>query len=493
MCGVFGVTNAENASKIAYLGLFALQHRGQESAGISTIDEDKQLHTFRNSGLVSDVFKEEELVKLKGSTAIGHVRYSTSGGNLDANIQPITARIGGIPVSLSHNGNIVNSEEIRHSLEKNGAILQGTADSELVLHLMARSSKETFIERLKEAFEKLAGAFSLLILTPSHLYAVVDTCGYRPMSLGRLPIENAEKSSWVLSSETCAMDLVGAEFVRDIVPGEILSIDLSTGQNESCYFNMSTFQSKNKQKAKCIFEHVYFSRPDSLVWNIPAHDARFAMGEELARLNPVEADMVIAIPDSGVPMAMGYANASGIPYKIGLIRNHYVGRTFIEPTQNVRNFRVRLKLNPVRETVRNKRIIVIDDSIVRGTTSRKIIELLREAGAKEVHMRISSPPVRYPCFYGIDTPKRKELLAQRMTPNEMNDYLKSDSLGFLSEESLLSVMNDFQNKNKYKVTNFFHEEKSESSNGGWCTACFSGIYQDITAQKIACPEDFGEN
>jgi amidophosphoribosyltransferase len=482
MCGVFGVTNAKNASKIAYLGLFALQHRGQESAGISTTDEEN-IHTHRNTGLVFDVFKEEDLHKLIGNQAIGHVRYSTAGGNIGANIQPITARIGGVPVSLSHNGNIVNSDKIRTHLENTGAILQATADTELILHIMARSNKLTFAEKLMHSFEELSGAFSLLVLTPTHLYAAVDACGYRPLSIGKMKSEN-KIASWVISSETCAMDLVGAEFVRDIAPGEIMSIELSTGKTQSQFFSLTAFQSKKYQHAKCIFEHVYFARPDSLVWNILTNDARFSMGEVLAKNNPVEADMVIAVPDSGVPMAMGYANASGIPFKIGLIRNHYVGRTFIEPTQNVRNFKVRLKLNPVRETVRGKKVIVIDDSIVRGTTSRKIIELLHEAGAKEVHMRIASPPVKYPCYYGIDTPKRKELLAQIMTPLEMNGYLKSDTLEFLSENQLLEVMQKFQRTSSPK--------KNEEMNGGWCTACFSGNYQDEIAQEKGCNEKLGE-
>lgn len=476
MCGVFGVTNTENASKIAYLGLFALQHRGQESAGISSTNSS-EIISHKNSGLVIDVFKETDLSKLKGNHAIGHVRYSTAGGNSDANIQPLTARIGGVPVSLSHNGNIVNSEEMRQFLESSGAILQATSDTELILHLMARSNKKEFIAKLTHAFEELFGAFSLLLLTPTHLYAVVDACGYRPLSLGLLKNES-EIPSWVLASETCAMDLVGAEFIRDISPGEILSIELATGKIESVFFNLTTQQSKSLQQAKCIFEHVYFARPDSLVWNMLANDTRFAMGEELANNNPVEADMVIAVPDSGVPMAMGYAHASGIPYKIGLIRNHYVGRTFIEPTQNVRNFKVRLKLNPVRETIKGKKIIVIDDSIVRGTTSQKIVELLREAGAKEVHMRIASPPVKFPCFYGIDTPKRQDLLAQVMTANEMNDYLKSNTLSFLSEKQLLKVMQKFQKNTP--------NENSFQENGGWCTACFTGNYQDEIAQQKGC-------
>ena len=471
MCGIFAISNSENASKLAYLGLFALQHRGQESAGISSLHEG-QIQTRSSPGLVSDIFKEDILNQLIGKTAIGHVRYSTAGGNIYANIQPIHVRIGGIPVALSHNGNIVNAPLIREELERSGAILQGTADTEIVLHLIAQSKKEAFLDKLNEAIEKIVGAFSLLILTPTHLYAAVDACGYRPLSLGKMPSSEDGKPSFIFSSETCALDLVGAEFIRDVLPGEIISLNLSTGTMKSSIIPVAPTQNTNKTQAKCIFEHVYFARPDSLLWGTTPHDSRFQMGVELAKNNPVKADLVMAVPDSGVPMAMGYAQQSGIPYKIGFIRNHYVGRTFIQPTQNVRNFQVRLKLNPLKETVRGKSLIVIDDSIVRGTTSQKIIELLREAGAKEIHMRIASPPVKFPCFYGIDTPKRKELLADKLSLNEMNDYLKSDSLGFLSEEQLLSVMNqpDPQNKNK--------GEKSQ-----WCTACFSGKYQDKTAQE----------
>ena len=473
MCGVFGITNSQHASKLAYLGLFALQHRGQESAGISSLHQG-EVFNHRHGGLVSDGFKPETLEKLPGETAIGHVRYSTAGGNIGANIQPIFARIGGIPVALAHNGNIVNAPEIREKLEKSGAILQGTADTEIILHLLAKSPKQTFPEKLKEAIETLTGAFSIIMLTPTHLYAVVDACGYRPLSLGKM-LSSESKASYVISSETCAMDLVGAEFIRDIAPGEILSIDLSTTEITSSFFSLTAFQNANRKEARCIFEQVYFSRPDSLVWGASTYDARFEMGVALAESKPVKADMVIAVPDSGIPMAMGYAQQSKIPFRVGLIRNHYVGRTFIEPTQNVRNFRVRLKLNPIRETVRGKKIIVIDDSIVRGTTSQKIIELLRDAGAEEIHMRIASPPVKYPCFYGIDTPKRKELLANKLTTTEMCDFLKANSLAFLSEDELIGVMT--------KVS----KEKS-----GWCTSCFSGNYQDKGAQKLGCLEKLEE-
>lgn len=466
MCGVFGVTNVEHASKIAYLGLFALQHRGQESAGISVTETQiPDIRTHRDMGLVADVFKEHTLTALQGNNAIGHVRYSTAGGNTHSNIQPITANVHGMPVALSHNGNIENSKELRNFLESSGSIIHASSDSEIILHLIARSNKLNFIEKLVSAFEQLTGAFSILLLTPTHLYAVVDSFAYRPLSLGKMQKENSIES-WIIASETCAMDLVGAQFIRDLLPGEILSIDLSNGEMQSYALHQS--REPNPTPARCVFEHVYFARPDSLVWNILAQNSRFALGEELANSLPVAADMVIAVPDSGVPMAMGYAHASRIPYKIGFIRNHYVGRTFIEPAQNVRNFKVRLKLNPVRETIRGKKIIVIDDSIVRGTTSRKIIELLYEAGASEVHLRIGSPPVKFPCFYGIDTPKRKELLAQQLSLEDMNRFLKSTTLAFLSQTQLLNVM---QKLSPSTLCN------SKSKNGGWCVSCFSGEYQ----------------
>ena len=469
MCGVFGISNARDAARLTYLGLFALQHRGQESAGIASLHEGR-IHEHRGRGLVSDVFSETLLNSLPGNCAIGHVRYSTAGGNLDANIQPLLARIGGVPVALSHNGNIVNAPELREALESSGAILQGTADTELVLHVMARARENSVPEKLISAFSQLLGAFSMLIQTPTHLHAIVDAAGYRPLVLGRLPQSENGAPSWVVSSETCALDLVGAEFVRDLAPGELLSIELATGVLASRSFDLTPEQSKNLQQARCSFEHIYFARPDSLLWGQSSFDMRHRLGEILAHEAPVNADMVIAIPDSGIPMAMGYAHASKIPYKVGLIRNHYVGRTFIEPTQNVRNFRVRLKLNPVRETVRGKKLVVIDDSIVRGTTSKKIIELLRDAGAAEIHMRIGSPPVRFPCFYGIDTPKRKELLAQKMTAAEMSEFLKADSLGFLSQENLVKAMGE--------------SLKKEKSNCGFCTSCFTGDYQDSCAQSL---------
>lgn len=468
MCGIFGVTNVTDAAKMASFGLFALQHRGQESAGLSARDDDGMIKTHRAEGLVIDVFQNKVLENLRGSHAIGHVRYATTGGHSPGNIQPLNVRIGGVHISLCHNGNIVNSESIREKLEKSGAILQGTADTELIVHLIARNLKKTFLEKLRSSLMQLEGAFSLLILTPTHLYAVVDRHSFRPLSLASLP-----DNGWVLSSETCAMDLVGAQFIRDLKPGEILAIDLSTGnmQSTSLFEDTSTF--KNSPSARCIFEQVYFARPDSVLWGMLSYDARFKMGQYLAKENVVKADMVIAVPDSGVPMAMGYADASGIPYRVGLTRNHYVGRTFITPTQTVRNLRVRLKLNPIRQVVNGKKIIIVDDSVVRGTTSKKIIELLRDFGAKEVHLRIGSPPVKFPCYYGIDTPHRQELLAQTNSLEQMCEYLQADSLGFLSEKNLLLAVG----KGK-----------------GWCTACFSGKYKTKTAllkiqnKETPCPK-----
>jgi amidophosphoribosyltransferase len=504
MCGVFGITGAVDASKLTFLGLFALQHRGQESAGICSMAEGR-IFSKRGPGLVSDVFEETALAGLPGDTAIGHVRYSTAGGNLEANIQPLTARIGGVPVALAHNGNIVNETQLRERLENGGAILQGTADSELVLHLLARSTAPAFIDRLMAACGELTGAFSMLVQTPSHLYAVIDAAGYRPLVLGKLtspalgesagaaPADAAGKPAWVVCSETCALDLVGAEYIRDLLPGEVLSIETTTGAMTSRRLPLLPRQSRDGQEARCVFEHIYFARPDSLLWNASTHEMRQRLGSTLAKEKPVEADMVIAIPDSGIPMAMGYAEGSGIPYTVGFIRNHYVGRTFIEPTQNVRNFRVRLKLNPVRETVRGKRLIVVDDSIVRGTTSKKIIELLRDAGAKEIHMRIGSPPVRFPCFYGIDTPKRKDLLAQRMELGQMRDFLRADSLAFLSKDAMLSVMQEAQASLEAASQTRLQGPSCDRGNlresrQGFCVSCFTGTYQDAHAQEQGNPE-----
>jgi amidophosphoribosyltransferase len=486
MCGVFALTQAQDAARLTFLGLFALQHRGQESAGISTVSPEGTLLTHKGNGLVSDVFTPETLAKLGGTAAIGHVRYSTAGGSLNANIQPLTARIARESIAIAHNGNIANAEILREQLETAGSILQGTADTEIILHLIARSSRQSFTERFLDAARLMQGAVTCVIASREAIYGYVDPLGYRPLALGKLG------TGWVLASETCALDLVGANYVRDILPGELVAIRLDTQELTSSLTEPKETPSTEKRvgavadfgagldqsRARCVFEHIYFGRPDSYLWGQSSTVKRTELGAALAREAPADADLVMAIPDSGIPIAMGYAQESGLPYQLGLIRNHYVGRTFIEPTQNVRNFRVRLKLNPVRQIVKGKRLVVVDDSIVRGTTSRRIIELLREAGAREVHMRIGSPQVRFPCFYGIDTPKRRELLAQTFTDDEMRAFLGADSLVFLREETLVHVMDHGLEAATAAIA-------CAPKCKNWCTSCFSGNYQDEFAQQAS--------
>ncbi len=470
MCGVFALSQANEAAKLTFLGLFALQHRGQESAGITVVNPNGQLVTHKGVGLVSDVFNPEKLEKLGGTASVGHVRYSTAGGGADANIQPLTARIAKEPVAIVHNGNIVNSHELREELEDSGSILQGTADTEIMLHLMARCRNTSFTNRFAEAAALVEGALTSVLLTQHEMLGYVDPLGYRPLVIGKLG------EGWVLSSESCGLDLVGASFERDVRPGELVRIDLKTQELHSSFPGEARAKEKQtpsqSRRARCVFEHIYFGRPDSFLWGQSSTVKRTELGAALAQKAPVEADLVMAIPDSGVPIAMGYASESGIPYRVGLIRNHYVGRTFIEPAQNVRNFRVRLKLNPVKEVVRGKRVVVVDDSIVRGTTSRHIIELLREVGATEVHVRIGSPRVSFPCYYGIDTPKRRELLAQSFDTEAMREFLGADTLAFLDEERLTEVMNQGL-------------EGANQQEQNWCTACFSGTYQDRFAQRAS--------
>lgn len=451
MCGIFAITGTPQAAELSYLGLFALQHRGQESAGIVSMQKG-QVYFHRGAGLVSDVFDEQTLLPLKGNAAIGHVRYSTAGGFDPANTQPLFIRSALGNVALAHNGNIVNASHLREELERQGAILQGTADTEVILHLIARSPQRPFEEKLKFSLKQLVGAYSIVCMTESHLYAVVDPLGFRPLALGKIG-----DSQWVFASESCAFDLIGAQFVRDVEPGELITVDRHTGQLSS---HMMVDDANSPVTQRCSFEHIYFARPDSRLWNESSLLLRENLGVALANELPVEADAVIAVPDSGVPMAMGYSRASGLIFSQGFIRNHYVGRTFIEPNQNSRNFRVRLKLNPVRAAIEGKRLVVVDDSIVRGTTSRKIVQLLRDAGAKEIHLRIGSPEVRYSCFYGIDTPRRQELLAPRMSLAEMASYLGVDTLAFLSLDTLKKVVGR-----------------------GFCTSCFSGKYSDALAQE----------
>ncbi|MCF7821263.1 MAG: amidophosphoribosyltransferase [Mariprofundaceae bacterium] len=440
-CGVFGVYNNPEAANVAYLGLYAQQHRGQESAGIVCTDG----HTFnshRGMGLVADIFKKSEISELTGSSSIGHVRYSTSGESGLRNCQPFSFEYSHGGIAMCHNGNIVNATALRKELEKEGSIFQSTSDTEVLIHLVARSSGETTQSRLTDAVNKLAGGFSLLVLTETKLIGLRDRNGIRPLVLGKLD------GSYVLASETCAFDLIGATYERDVEPGEMVLIDKHGVQSLRPFDDSSS--------KFCVFEYVYFARPDSNLEGVNVYQARYRIGMELAKESPVEADIVVPVPDSGVPPAMGYAEASGIPFQMGLIRNHYVGRTFIEPQQSIRNFGVKLKLNPNRRLIEGKRIILVDDSIVRGTTSRKIVEMVRAAGAKEVHMRISSPPTRHSCFYGIDTPNEDELLANKMDMEEMCEAINADSLAFVSSEGMYRAVGKPRDQH--------------------CDACFSGDY-----------------
>lgn len=450
-CGVFGVWNDEEAAKLTYLGLYALQHRGQESAGMVSLlgrGENGIHSSHKGIGLVHDVFKEDQLERdLRGDVCIGHVRYATTGSNLLANAQPLTARLKRSAVAIAHNGNIVNAHVLRDKLTQEGAIFQGTNDTEVLLHLLARCGHMKFMDSLKESVVKLDGAFSLLLLTQKKLIAIRDPRGFRPLVLGTRRNARGEKS-YVLSSETCALDLIGAHYVREIEPGEIFWID---DQGEH-----SIKMNSLKKLSKCIFEHVYFSRPDSIVFGKGVYQVRKNLGKLLAKENKVQADIVIPVPDSGVPSALGYSEESKIPYEMGIIRNHYVGRTFIEPKQTIRSFGVKVKLNPQSEVLKNKKVIVVDDSLVRGTTSKKIIALIRSAGAKEVHLRIAAPPTIGPCFYGVDTPRRAELIATTKSIQEIQKFIEADSLAYLTEESLFQAI----------------QESSEN----FCAACFTNRY-----------------
>ncbi len=422
-CGVCGVYGHPEAPNLTYLGLHALQHRGQEGGGICSSD-GKNLYLEKSMGLVAEIFTDKRLKRLPGYLSIGHNRYSTAGGSSLKNVQPLLARFAMGSVAIAHNGNLVNAGELREKLENEGAIFQSNADSEVIIHLTAHKKGDSFKERLIQALQEVAGAYSLLVLREKELIAVRDPWGVRPLSLGRFD------GAFVIASETCAFDLIGAEYIRDIEPGEMLVI------NEE---GLSSIPALNSRKrAFCIFEFIYFARPDSYIFGgINVNAVRKDLGRQLAREAPVEADLVIPVPDSGMPAALGYAEESGIPFDLGLIRNHYVGRTFIEPKQSIRHFGVKIKLNPVREILRDKRVVVVDDSIVRGTTSKKIVKMLRElGGAREIHMRISSPRTIGPCFYGIDTPTRKELIASSHMVEEIRKYITAESLSYLSIEGI---------------------------------------------------------
>ena len=441
-CGLFGIWNHPEAANVTYLGLYALQHRGQESAGIAATD-GHAFHVEKAMGWVADVFSPERMRRLPGHRAIGHVRYSTSGSSNLRNAQPITANTAHGPIAIAHNGNLINAEALRKEMVRDGAIFQSNSDTEVILHLLARAPAAPLEEQIPHALAQVKGAYSLLILTPDAMYAVRDPNGFRPLTLGKLD------DAWVVASETCALDLMEAKMERDVEPGELVVISHSGVRSLRVL--------APGEKLHCVFEYVYFARPDSVLWGRNVHTVRKAMGHQLAREFPVEADIVIPVPDSGVSAALGYSQESGTPYEMGLIRNHYVGRTFIEPKQGIRHFGVKVKLNPMREMLAGRRVVVVDDSIVRGTTSRKIVKMVRGAGAKSVHMRISSPPIQWPCYYGIDTPTRRELIGSSHQVDEICRYLGADSLGYLSLDGMLKA--------------------TGSDPSSFCHACFTGNYR----------------
>ncbi len=442
MCGIFGITGHPEASNLTYLGLHALQHRGQESAGIVSGGK-AGLNVHREMGLVADIFTSDVLAQLPGEVAIGHVRYSTAGVSQVKNAQPLSVAYQGGQLAVAHNGNLVNAQVVRRELESHGAIFQSDSDTEVVIHLIARSKEATFEKKVVEAMRQLTGAYSLLFLNGQQMVAIRDPYGFRPLVMGKL------RNSYVFASETTALDLIEAEYIREIEPGEMVVVD-EEGMRSTKAFPAI-------QQGRCVFEHVYFAKPNSTLFGSSVYQTRKEMGRQLAREQPAEADLVIAVPDSGVPAAIGFSQESGIPYDVGLIRSHYVGRTFIEPQQSIRHFGVKLKLAAVREVLKGKRVVVVDDSIVRGTTSRKIVKLLKSCGATEVHLRISSPPTSWPCYYGIDTPSRTELIAASHSIPEIAKYVTADTLGYLSLEGLGAAVGD-------KDWNSF------------CNACFSGNY-----------------
>jgi amidophosphoribosyltransferase len=448
-CGVVAIYSHPEAETLAYLGLHALQHRGQESAGIVT-SNGMSLHIHKSMGLVADIFTEKKLSRMRGTLAIGHTRYSTTGDSALLNAQPIMVQSNKGMIALAHNGNLTNAGEIRARMEAQGSIFQTSSDTEVIVHLIAQSREHTLPEAIADALRRVEGAFSLVMISPDRIFAARDPRGFRPLAMGRIPaLPGQRQDSIVFASETCAFDLVGATYEREVKPGELVIVG-PEGISSSLY-------APALPQSSCIFEHVYFSRPDSRVFGRPVQESREQLGRQLAIEAPADADLIVPVPDSGVTAAMGYAAESGIPLRFGLIRNHYVGRTFIEPQQSVRDFGVKLKLNPVRSLLEGKRIVLIDDSIVRGTTSRKIVRMVRSAGAKEVHMRISCPPTISPCFYGVDTPRKKELIAANNTVEEIRQYIGADSLSYLSLEGMKKACHDGE-----KTT--------------YCTACYTGHY-----------------
>jgi amidophosphoribosyltransferase len=440
-CGVFGIFGHPEAANMTYLGLYALQHRGQESAGIAASDGE-QVRVSRAMGYVADVFDGDELARLPGPMAVGHVRYSTAGESKLSNAQPILIDCAHGQIAICHNGNLVNASELRDELVGQGSIFQSSSDTEVVLHLYARSKAATVEDAVVESVGQVQGAFSFLLQTKDRLIAVRDPHGFRPLALGRLD------DAFVVCSETCAMDLIGATYMRDVEPGEVLVIGANGLQSLKPFAPAPL--------AHCVFEHVYFARPDSYVFGESVNEVRTNLGRILAREQRIDADVVVPVPDSGVCAAMGYAEEAGIPLRMGLIRNHYVGRTFIQPQSSIRHFGVKVKLNPVRSILDGKRVVLVDDSLVRGTTSRKIVRMVRAAGAKEVHVRISCPPTISPCFYGVDTPRRSELIAATHTLDEIKDFLEADSVAYLSHAGLMSAV--------------------ASGGKGYCSSCYTGQY-----------------
>jgi len=451
-CGVFGIYGNDEAAALVALGLHALQHRGQEAAGIVSHD-GRHFHSHKAMGKVGDNFSTEAVIgSLKGNAAVGHNRYATTGGTVLRNVQPIFADLANGGLAVAHNGNLTNSSTLRTQLVKEGSIFQSTMDTEVIIHLVANSKKTKIVDCIVDAMSKIKGAYSLVALTSKKMIGMRDPYGVRPLVLGRID------NSHILASETCALDIIGAEFVRDVAPGEVIVID------EDGVTSLSPFN--NPPQRFCIFEHIYFARPDSVLENRSVYDVRKDIGRQLALENPVEADAIIPVPDSGTPAAIGYAEQSGLPFELGIIRNHYVGRTFIEPTDQIRHLGVKLKHNANQAMIRGKRVILVDDSIVRGTTSTKIVQMMRDAGATEVHMRIASPPTTHSCFYGVDTPTRQKLLAARYDVAEMCKFIGADSLSFISLDGLYKAMG---------------EESRNTEQPQYCDACFTGDYPiDLT-------------
>lgn len=441
-CAIMAAFGTPDAAELTYLGLYALQHRGQESSGIVSFAGGRP-YVHKAMGLVADIFTPDVLSALPGACAVGHNRYSTTGSSNLVNAQPILANLKGGSLAISHNGNLVNARELREELEQDGAIFQSTVDSEVVVHLIARSREPTLDGRVLESFDRLRGAYSLLLLTGDALYAARDPDGFRPLCLG----QRRDGPGTFLASETCALDIVGAHLVREISAGEVLKVTRDGVR--------SLRTTPAEREHACVFELIYFARPDSVIFGTSTDEARRGLGRELAREHPVQADCVFSVPDSSNSAALGYAEESGIPFELGLIRNHYVGRTFIQPTQAIRDFGVKVKYNPVASVIRGRRVVVVDDSIVRGTTSRALVQLIRDAGAAEVHLRVSSPPLRHPCYYGVDIPTREDLIAANMTIAELREYLNLDSLGYLSEAGMYRALGGEQR---------------------FCDACMTGEY-----------------